>query len=208
MTNWPLIHVLEARLSAWRWKYGYRHGKLVEYSAKVANNRKNFPTHRDALAKAEAGERKWGPLVGQAAKECHLLAERIHKLKPPPPAGPVGEGVTIPATVWNPFRRKIANWIVRELEWAHAHGAVFTITSGLRTYAEQAVLYQRYLNGGNIAAKPGESNHEGFLYPRGAIDTADPIALDHVLRTKPNRKLIYAESVGLADTVHFSGTGR
>ena len=34
------------------------------------------------------------------------------------------------------------------------------IVSGLRTYAEQVALYQRYLNGGNLAAVPGTSRHE------------------------------------------------
>lgn len=40
---------------------------------------------------------------------------------------------------------------------------IITVVSGYRTYAEQAVLYQRYLAGGNIAAKPGQSNHEKGL---------------------------------------------
>jgi hypothetical protein len=39
-------------------------------------------------------------------------------------------------------------------------GKPITITSGYRSYAEQEALYQRYLAGGNIAAKPGQSNHE------------------------------------------------
>ena len=40
-------------------------------------------------------------------------------------------------------------------------GVVINITSGKRTYAEQKVLYDAYLNGtGNLAAKPGTSNHE------------------------------------------------
>jgi len=34
------------------------------------------------------------------------------------------------------------------------------IRSGYRSYADQAVLYRRYLNGtGNLAAPPGRSNH-------------------------------------------------
>lgn len=39
-------------------------------------------------------------------------------------------------------------------------GKPVTITSGYRSYQEQEALYQRYLAGGNIAAKPGQSNHE------------------------------------------------
>jgi hypothetical protein len=40
-------------------------------------------------------------------------------------------------------------------------GQTVEIKSGLRSRAEQAVLYQKYLNGtGNLAAPPGSSNHE------------------------------------------------
>lgn len=43
-------------------------------------------------------------------------------------------------------------------------GQLVTLTSGKRTYAQQAALYERYKASGfniaHIAAKPGESNHE------------------------------------------------
>lgn len=40
-------------------------------------------------------------------------------------------------------------------------GKKLTISSGFRSRQEQEVLYQKYLNGtGNLAAKPGTSNHE------------------------------------------------
>jgi len=39
-------------------------------------------------------------------------------------------------------------------------GQPVTITSGFRDRKEQADLYRKYLAGGNIAAKPGTSNHE------------------------------------------------
>lgn len=39
-------------------------------------------------------------------------------------------------------------------------GKPIEVVSGYRDRTEQAVLYQRYLHGGNIAAKPGTSNHE------------------------------------------------
>ena len=41
-----------------------------------------------------------------------------------------------------------------------ALGGGVAVTSGERNSAEQSRLYQRYLAGGNIAAKPGTSNHE------------------------------------------------
>lgn len=53
--------------------------------------------------------------------------------------------------------------------WNAASGNRFSIVSGWRSSAQQAVLYQRYLAGtGNLAAPPGRSNHERGL----AIDHA------------------------------------
>lgn len=44
---------------------------------------------------------------------------------------------------------------------ARSTGTNISVTSGWRSYAEQAALYQAYLNGtGNLAAPPGSSNHE------------------------------------------------
>lgn len=41
-------------------------------------------------------------------------------------------------------------------------GKKIDVRSGFRSRQEQEVLYQKYLNGtGNLAAKPGSSNHEG-----------------------------------------------
>lgn len=37
---------------------------------------------------------------------------------------------------------------------------VVTVTSGFRTYEQQAALYAKYKAGGNIAARPGRSFHE------------------------------------------------
>ncbi len=42
---------------------------------------------------------------------------------------------------------------------AHNIGLNFVITSGSRTYEEQAVLRVKYINGGPKAARPGYSNH-------------------------------------------------
>ena len=44
---------------------------------------------------------------------------------------------------------------------ARKDGVELNIVSGFRTMAEQKVLYQRWLNGtGNLAARPGFSNHQ------------------------------------------------
>jgi hypothetical protein len=205
MVDWAQIHLDEARGAWWRAKYEYRKRQLDTWEARVNLSKKL--KHPDAQHNAEGEVRKWGPLAGEAAREVHKYAEAVARLKPKP-VGPTGEGWTVPQTVWNPYRRKIANWITRELIWAHEHGWNGVITSGIRTYAEQKVLYERYLNGGNIAAPPGQSNHEGYDYTRGAIDTPEAAQLNAVLDKNPHRKLLWAETHGLNDFVHFSGTGR
>lgn len=59
---------------------------------------------------------------------------------------------------------------------AKKDGIDLQIESGWRSRAEQEVLYQKYLNGtGNLAAKPGTSNHESgqaidFKNTPGAFD--------------------------------------
>ncbi|HVG59660.1 MAG TPA: D-alanyl-D-alanine carboxypeptidase family protein, partial [Hyalangium sp.] len=43
-------------------------------------------------------------------------------------------------------------------------GVNLSATSGFRTMAQQQALYQKYLNGtGNLAAKPGYSNHQNGI---------------------------------------------
>lgn len=73
----------------------------------------------------------------------------------------------------NPQLLSAGQWIVD-----HSGGQI-TFGSGVRTQAEQAELYQAYLNGtGNLAAPPGSSHHETGL----AIDfTTDNYELLHDL---------------------------
>lgn len=210
MTNWPLIHLCEARMHFHRRKYNYAHNLRVESDGKVRNNKQHFPSHHDALKKAEEGVHKWGKIEGEQAKEVHRYAAKIAELRPKPQV-PAGEGTCVPKTSWNPYRRTIASWIARELyDAVDNHGARGVVTSGLRTYAEQARLYEIYQHGGNIAARPGQSNHEGYVYSHvqsGAVDWSDPSSLAAALRRKGNTKLLWAEEHGLRDTVHFSKTG-
>lgn len=57
--------------------------------------------------------------------------------------------------------QKIAAQFDQMVAAAAKDGVKLQIESGLRTHAEQEKLYQAYLNGtGNLAAKPGTSNHE------------------------------------------------
>lgn len=48
----------------------------------------------------------------------------------------------------------------RLLKLLELFGGRVLIVSGRRSYAEQQVLYNAYLAGGTLAAKPGTSNHE------------------------------------------------
>ena len=58
----------------------------------------------------------------------------------------------------------IAGNVRAMIEAARRDGVELKITSANRSRQEQEVLYQKYLNGtGNLAAKPGTSNHEGGL---------------------------------------------
>lgn len=52
--------------------------------------------------------------------------------------------------------------LLRLAKVGEAAGEKVTVNSGNRTRQEQEALYAKYLNGtGNLAAKPGSSNHEG-----------------------------------------------
>lgn len=100
---------------------------------------------------------------------------------------------------------QVANWMLPSLRFSKKHGWSGAVSSGFRTNAEQKVLYARYLAGGNLAAKPGQSNHEGSRFPRGAIDTPDWQGLRRglsIYRGSPKPKWF-----GAGDTVHFSGNG-
>lgn len=56
---------------------------------------------------------------------------------------------------------------------AKSYGEKINITSGYRSYEEQARLYALYKSGkGNLAAEPGKSNHEKS--PAQAIDISNP----------------------------------
>lgn len=97
----------------------------------------------------------------------------------------------------------VAKWIAVELLWARKHGWSGRVESGWRSEAEQRVLYERYLAGGNVAAKPGEGNHEDKVYPGGAVDVTEAAQLDQVLSKKPGRLLKYTGKT-IGDDVHFS----
>jgi len=111
--------------------------------------------------------------------------------------------VQTPATPWNPRSKPIADWIVPVLEWAYGHGWPGTVTSGYRTYYEQARLNAA----GAFSAPAGLSNHETTVYPGGAVDVTNPSQLITVLRNYPGPEKLVGGVLGPVDPEHFSATG-
>jgi hypothetical protein len=117
-------------------------------------------------------------------------------------SGPVAETET-PETEWNPRSKPIADWIIPVLEWAAGHGWAGTVTSGYRTYYEQAQLNAA----GAYSAHAGLSNHETTKYPGGAVDVTNPSQLITVLRSYPGPLKLVGGVLGPVDPEHFSATG-
>jgi hypothetical protein len=112
-------------------------------------------------------------------------------------------GASVPQAAWNPRGRPIADWIVPILEWASQHGWGGTVTSGYRTFYEQAQLNAA----GAYSAPAGLSNHETTRYPGGAVDVTDPAQLIVVLRGYPGPLKLVGGVLGPVDPEHFSATG-
>lgn len=94
---------------------------------------------------------------------------------------------------------KVAAWIKPILQYARRRGWRGKVNSGYRSYAEQERIYN---SGVRPAAKPGQSNHQGDKWPRGAIDVTDAQQLAAILKNSPFRNLLVW--AGAADPVHFS----
>jgi hypothetical protein len=111
--------------------------------------------------------------------------------------------VETPETVWNPQYKPIADWIVPVLTWAHEHGWHGTVTSGYRTFYEQAQLNAA----GAFSARAGLSNHETSVYPGGAVDVTEPSQLSAVLSGYTGPHKLVGGVLGPVDPEHFSATG-
>ncbi len=109
----------------------------------------------------------------------------------------------VPETVWNPRSKPIADWIIPVLQWAYLHGWKGTVTSGYRTFYEQAQLNAA----GAYSAKAGLSNHETTRYPGGAVDVTSSSQLIEVLRNYPGPLKLVGGVLGPVDPEHFSATG-
>ncbi|HEV3319781.1 MAG TPA: hypothetical protein VG053_08660 [Solirubrobacteraceae bacterium] len=111
--------------------------------------------------------------------------------------------IQTPEAAWNPRLKPIADWIVPVLQWASLHGWAGTVTSGYRTYYEQAQLNAA----GAFSAVAGHSNHETTVYPGGAVDVTNPSQLIDVLRAYPGPMKLVGGVLGPIDPEHFSATG-
>lgn len=100
----------------------------------------------------------------------------------------------------------VAAWMVPALKFARQHGWTGKLTSGVRTYAQQAALYANRGSNPNPVAPPGKSNHE--IENGGAFDATQPQQLNRVLQGFTGQRPVWAPTVGLKDPVHFSLTGR
>ena len=96
----------------------------------------------------------------------------------------------------------LSNRVRGAVAFAQSHGWQGQVTSGYRTYAQQARLYQRYLNGGPLAAAPGTSSHETGQ----AVDVTNPSAFARAMSMMPIWARLY-NRLGAADPVHFSVSG-
>jgi hypothetical protein len=108
-----------------------------------------------------------------------------------------------PIAAWNPRSKPIADWIVPILQWASLHGWTGTVTSGYRTFYEQAQLNAA----GAFSAPAGRSNHESTVYPGGAVDVTSSSQLIGVLRAYPGAPKLVGGVLGPVDPEHFSATG-
>lgn len=94
----------------------------------------------------------------------------------------------------------VARWIIPYLNYARLRGWKGTVTSGYRSYQEQYRIY--YIEGIRPAALPGTSNHEGKVFPKGAVDVSEAEELNRILTGIIGGSLL--KWAGSADPVHFS----
>lgn len=99
----------------------------------------------------------------------------------------------------------VALWIIPYLKWARAHGWRGSVVSGYRSTAEQRATCA---TGVRPCAAPGTSNHQGTVFPGGAVDVSDPDTLESVLKRYPGGHLLMRsprDAKGkLLDPPHFS----
>ncbi len=120
-----------------------------------------------------------------------------------PSTAGVVPGAVVAQASWNPQHKPIAGWIVPVLDWASQHGWTGAVTSGYRSYSDQAAINAS----GAFSAPAGKSNHESTQYPGGAVDVTNPGELIQVLSGYTGPDKLVGGVLGPADPEHFSATG-
>jgi peptidoglycan hydrolase-like protein with peptidoglycan-binding domain len=142
---------------------GYNIAADGDFGPKTEAAVKKFQSAKGLVADGIVGPKTWAALKGGAVSNPG-----------PTPAG--GKQVTAyiqgrPSTITvvpvgnGKFMRADAakNFLAMQSAAKRA-GVSLVANSGFRSMEEQKVLYQKYLNGtGNLAAKPGYSNHQGGI---------------------------------------------
>lgn len=148
---------LQAKLNA---KGGYGLAVDGDFGARTTNAVKAFQRARGLTADGVVGPRTWAALNGSGT------------VNPPPPAGThnvtgyvngVPRTITVASVGNGKFMRSDAAASFNRMKAAAAAaGITLSVNSGFRTQAEQQHLYDLYRQGrGNLAARPGYSNHQG-----------------------------------------------
>lgn len=97
----------------------------------------------------------------------------------------------------------VAKWIIPALRWARNNGHwTGKVTSGWRD--PKRVITP---SPGLPVAPQGKSNHNGTVYPRGAVDVSDPDGLERAMRSYPGHPKLH-RGTAIGDPIHFSATGR
>jgi len=160
-----------------------------------------------------------------ARKEALNVGLQIAKQKPGPgaekPKGlPKGSSRYFVKGDGSEHLRFVPVFAKQLIKLAKASGEPIVVNSGFRTYSEQQASYQDYLEGGNLAAVPGTSNHEFGLAAdlelsekqRGMLSQFGlglPVAGEdwHVEITDPKlREKAGYDSPGSVNTTSFAGS--
>lgn len=114
---------------------------------------------------------------------------------------------------WKVERRELREPFATDVnDLLDADPAHWFVTQGLRSTAQQAALYQKHLDGGPLAAPPGQSAHEAGLAVDVTLvrdgkdiwDSADPDWRRLVAAVRAHPRLHSLDNVG--DTDHIEST--